>query len=179
MVLVGYAQTVAIVAPTRILPTLWEETKATPEFSRILVAVDGSENAAKAARVAITMAKKFGSELLVCHVIPTPAYSFSQAGTANVTAQVLREYFSAARKEAKALLNEIVRLAETEGVKASELIIDNTFSVVEAIVSNAASRNIDLIVIGTRGQSGFKKLLMGSVSSGVLSHAHCSALVIK
>jgi nucleotide-binding universal stress UspA family protein len=146
---------------------------------RILAAVDGSENAARAARVAITLAKNFGSELIVCHAIPTPAYSFSQAGTASVTPQLLNEYFSSALKGAKALIDEIIRLAETEGVRASELIIDNTFSVVEAIVSNAATRHVDLIVIGTRGQSGFKKLLMGSVSSGVLSHADCSVLVVK
>jgi nucleotide-binding universal stress UspA family protein len=146
-------------------------------FSRILAAVDGSENTARAARVAITVAKNFGSELIVCHAISAPTYSFSQTGTASVT--LLNDYFSSARKEAKALLYEIVRLAETQSVKASELIIDDTFSVVEAIVSNAATRNVDLIVIGTRGQSGFMKLLMGSVSSGVLSHAHCSVLVVK
>lgn len=146
-------------------------------FRRILVAVDGSENAARAARVAITLAKNFGSELIVCHAIPTPVYSFSQAGTASVA--LLSDYFSSARKEAKALLDGIVRLSETEGVKASELIIENIFSVVEGIVSNAATRNVDLIVMGTRGQSGFRKLLMGSVSSGVLSHADCSVLIVR
>lgn len=155
-----------------------EETNVIAGFRRILTAVDGSENAVRAARVAVTLAKNFGSELIVCQVIPRPVYSFSQAGWASLGLALLSDY-SSARKEAKALLDEIVRLAETESVKASELIIENTCSVVEAIVNNAAARNVDLIVIGTRGQTGFKKLLMGSVSWGVLGHADCSVLVVR
>jgi nucleotide-binding universal stress UspA family protein len=155
-----------------------EETNVIAGFRRILTAVDGSENAVRAARVAVTLAKNFGSELIVCQVIPTPLYLFSQAGWASLGLALLSDN-SSARKEAKALLDEIVRLAETESVKTSELIIENTFSVAKAIVSNAATRNVDLIVIGTRGQTGFKKLLMGSVSSGVLGHADCSVLVVR
>jgi nucleotide-binding universal stress UspA family protein len=146
-------------------------------FKRILVAVDGSKNAARAARAAIRLAKNFDSEMIACHAIPTPGYSFSSAGAASVT--LLSDYFSSARKGAKALLDEIVGLGEAEGVKSSELIIVDTFSVAEAIVSNALARNVDLIVIGTKGQNGLKKLLIGSVSSAVLSHAGCSVLVVK
>ena len=42
-----------------------------------------------------------------------------------------------------------------------------------------ASHNVDLIVIGTRGRSGFKKLLLGSVASGVVTYAHCPVMVVK
>lgn len=48
------------------------------EFKRLLAAVDGSANGSRAARVAVTIAKKFGAELVVCHVIATPAYSSVQ-----------------------------------------------------------------------------------------------------
>ena len=140
--------------------------------SRILVAVDDSENASRAANVAVTLAKKFGAELLICHAIPMPSSSFGTIDTKSI-------YFDAARKNAKALLHENIKLAETEGVKASELLIEGLSSVVEAIVITASNRDADLIVIGTRGQSGFKKLLMGSVSSGVLNHAQCSVLVVR
>jgi nucleotide-binding universal stress UspA family protein len=139
---------------------------------RILVPVDGSENAMRAAKVAVTLAKKFGAELIVCHAIPMPSSSFGTIDTKSI-------YFDAARKNAKMVLQEIVKLSETEGVKASELLIEGLSSVVEAIVSNASKRNADLIVMGTRGQSGFKKLLLGSVSSGVVSHAHCSVLIVR
>ena len=60
-----------------------------------------------------------------------------------------------------------------------DVIRENVVSVVEAIVNDAESRNVDLIVIGTRGLSGFTKLLIGSVSSGVVSHAHCSVFLVR
>jgi nucleotide-binding universal stress UspA family protein len=43
----------------------------------------------------------------------------------------------------------------------------------------AEKENIDLIVLGTKGRSGFKKLLLGSVASGVVTYAHCPVLVVK
>ena len=45
------------------------------EFKRMLVAVDGSDDGCPSAKVAVALAKKFGAELIVCHVIPTPTYS--------------------------------------------------------------------------------------------------------
>ena len=47
------------------------------------------------------------------------------------------------------------------------------------IIQYAEKENIDLIVIGTRGRSGFKKLLLGSTASGVVTYAHCPVLVTK
>ena len=52
-------------------------------------------------------------------------------------------------------------------------------SAVGGIVAFAEKENIDLIVIGTRGRSGLKKLLLGSVASGVVSYAHCAVMVVK
>jgi nucleotide-binding universal stress UspA family protein len=40
-------------------------------------------------------------------------------------------------------------------------------------------KDVDLIVVGTRGKSGFKKLLLGSVASGVVTYAHCPVMVVK
>jgi len=51
--------------------------------------------------------------------------------------------------------------------------------VVETIISHAAKEDVDLIVVGTRGLGGFKKMLMGSVSSGIISHADCPVLVVR
>ena len=138
--------------------------------------LDGSENASRAADVAITLAKSLGSELIAFQAIPTPAYSVSHAGKVSVD---LTPYFVSARKQAEALLDGIVKKAKNEGVNASELIIDDIVSVVDAVVNNAAAREVDLIVIGNRGLGGFTKLLMGSVSSGVVNHARCSVLVVR
>ena len=145
---------------------------------RILVAVDGSDNAARAAKAAITLAEKFGAELIIFLAIQTPFYSFAQDGLA-IPTDVLKDYVTAAREDAKIIVGKLEQLAGTAHVKAVSVIQENTFSVVEAIVNLAASRNVDLIVIGTRGRTGFKKLLMGSVSSGVMNHAPCPVLVVR
>ena len=47
------------------------------------------------------------------------------------------------------------------------------------ILDYAEENNFDLIVIGTRGRSGFKRLLLGSVASHVITYAHCPVLVVK
>jgi len=150
----------------------------TQKVKRVLVAVDGSDDSTRAAKAAISIAKRFDAELIVCHVIPTPAYSSTQVGTSNL-ANALNVYLEAARKDANNMVDEVAQLAENDGVKTVCVIQENVFSIVEAVVSLAGKRKVDLIVMGTRGQSGFKKLLMGSVSSGVITHAHCSVLVVR
>jgi nucleotide-binding universal stress UspA family protein len=52
-------------------------------------------------------------------------------------------------------------------------------SITNSLVSYAESHNVDLIVMGSRGFSGFKKLLLGSVASGVSQHSKCPVLIIK
>ena len=147
-------------------------------FQRILVAVDGSDNATRAAKVAITLAEKFNAELTICHAIQTPFYSFTQEGL-TVPTDVLKEYTTAASENAKTMLAKLVQSAEAVHVKAVSAIQENAFSIVEAIVNLAENRKIDLIVIGTRGRTGLRRLLMGSVSSGVVNEANCPVLVVR
>jgi nucleotide-binding universal stress UspA family protein len=47
------------------------------------------------------------------------------------------------------------------------------------ILEYGEKNNIDLIVVGTRGRSGFKKLLLGSIASSVMTYAHCPVMVVK
>ena len=54
-----------------------------------------------------------------------------------------------------------------------------SLSVVGGITDFAEEENVDLIVVGTRGKSGFKKLLLGSVASGIVNYATCPVLVVK
>jgi nucleotide-binding universal stress UspA family protein len=52
-------------------------------------------------------------------------------------------------------------------------------SEVGAIVDYAENENVDLIVIGSRGRSGFKKLLLGSTASGVVTYVTCPVMIVK
>ncbi|AIC16855.1 universal stress protein [Nitrososphaera viennensis] len=58
-------------------------------------------------------------------------------------------------------------------------VIHAPLSLVGEIVNYAEVNNASLIVIGSKGRTGFKKLLMGSVSSGVVTYAPCPVLVVK
>jgi nucleotide-binding universal stress UspA family protein len=60
----------------------------------------------------------------------------------------------------------------------TEVLIKYT-SVVKEIVEYAESNKIDLIVLGSRGMTGFKKLLLGSVANGVVTYSRCPVLVVK
>jgi len=148
-------------------------------INRILLPTDGSESAARAANLAIEVAKKFGAELAVLHVIAVPAGRLAKAELNPSYDAELKEYFESANKKADSIVNEVIRSAEAKDVKATHLIQKYSFSVVETILEQATKSNVDLIVMGTRGITGFKKLLIGSVSSGVVSHAHCSVLIVR
>ncbi|MGC2683986.1 MAG: universal stress protein, partial [Candidatus Nitrosopolaris sp.] len=52
-------------------------------------------------------------------------------------------------------------------------------SVIGSIIDYATVRDIDLIVIGTRGRTGLKRFFMGSVANGVVQHAHCSVYLVR
>lgn len=78
-----------------------------------------------------------------------------------------------------AIVNEAVAQAAKRSIKAKPELAEGVSSVVETIVDHATKDKVDLIVIGSRGLGGFKKLLLGSVSSGVVTHASCPVLVVR
>ena len=143
-------------------------------FSKILVAIDGSEKSMDAADFAISIATMHNSELILIHVIP-PEVKFGHAsGIFGVVPPKLKEKVE---QEAKRWFDKI--RGKLDAISISTKIIATEKSVVAAIVEYAEDKNIDLIVVGTRGMSGFKKLLLGSVASGVVTYAHCPVLVVK
>ena len=86
------------------------------------------------------------------------------------------------RKEAQEWLDEVARLTASQkdnGDIQFKSHIEESMSVAGAIVEFAENQNIDLIVVGTKGRSGFTKLLLGSVASTVVTYATCPVLVTK
>lgn len=81
---------------------------------------------------------------------------------------------------AKRLIEDALTICRSQGVKktASEMVRASK-SIVGEIIELATKRKIDLIVIGTRGLGGFRRLIQGSVSSGVVTHARCNVLVVR
>ena len=151
---------------------------STKNFS-ILVAIDGSESSMKAVDYAIELAKKQNnSRLTVLNIIDidTPKQMSSSIITAPTYG--LEEY--ELHKEAVLeWLDTTKRKCEKEGIYTEIKVIGGPSPVSASIVNYAENENVDLIVVGTRGRSGFKKLLLGSVASKVVTYAHCPVLVVK
>jgi nucleotide-binding universal stress UspA family protein len=107
------------------------------------------------------------------------AYSSDIYGLATSTS--ISEFLEAIKKEAEKWFDKIKQKADdiNKKIQLKTEVVATDRSVVGAIVEYAERENIDLIVIGTRGRSGFKKMLLGSVASGVVTYAHCPVMVVK
>ena len=150
-------------------------------FSKLLVPIDGSEPSFHAARVAINIANKFNSEIIVLFVVVSPSKSEYANLTGLVTPKQIDMIIENAKKESKKWFNRIEDIAKEKNsnIKVSTKVILTGVAVYGEIIHYAQEENIDLIVIGTRGRSGIKKLLLGSTASGVVTYANCPVLVTK
>jgi nucleotide-binding universal stress UspA family protein len=145
-------------------------------FARIMVAFDGSKDATSAVRLAASLSKRFSSELIVIHVFGSPSVGLSAAS--GMPLPDYSELEDAAKAAGEKVLAAGMQVAAESGVEAKGELKESP-SVVEALVEYAEKQNVDLIVVGTRGMTGFRKLIMGSVSSGLVGHAHCPVLVAR
>ena len=155
-------------------------------IKRIMLPIDGSVNSMKAANYGTSLAKKFNADLIAVTVIDLMSlpygYFISAPGTHSHD-KILEEK----RKEAKKWLDEVQGLflavstaPESIETKFRSEIIEDPFSKVEgALINYAESENVDLIVMGTRGRSGLRRMLIGSVASGVSSHARCAVMLVR
>ena len=143
-------------------------------LKRILVPIDGSDFSFRAAKYGIKLAKLENAELIVMHAVTNPPY-VEYAGPA-VT---IVHYIEEARRHAEAWLKQVGDMASKEGIKYSTEIILDVVAPADSIATYAENKKIDLIVMGTKGRSGLKRFLLGSVASGVVAHARCSVLVVR
>jgi nucleotide-binding universal stress UspA family protein len=155
-------------------------------IKKIMLPIDGSETSMKAARIGISLAKKFGSDLIGLTVVDLMSlpygYFLTQPGT-SLHDDMLKEK----RAEAKRWLDKVEKFTLNASEKSQAVetkyrseIIEDPYSRVETeIVNYAESEGVDLIVMGTRGRSGFKRILLGSVASGVLLYAHCPVMTVQ
>jgi nucleotide-binding universal stress UspA family protein len=152
-----------------------------PLFSKILVPIDGSEPSFHAARIASNIADKFQSEIIVLYVVVSPSKSEYANLTGLVTPKQIDMIIENAKKESKNWFKRIEDMVKEENsnIKISMKVILTGVAVYGEVIQYAQQESIDLIVIGTRGRSGIKKLLLGSTASGVVTYANCPVLVTK
>lgn len=148
---------------------------ATPQIRRILVAVDGSPDSTRAARAAIALAKVLGSGLDVVHSVSTPPMIYA-SGMAPTTAEKM---LRGMKEYGEECVSQVISIAEKEGIEVRQEVLLDMQAPAQEITDYAKRHGVDLIVVGTRGLGGFKRLLLGSVAHSVLHYADCSVLVVR
>jgi nucleotide-binding universal stress UspA family protein len=146
-------------------------------FSKILVTIDELMTAStdRVVDYAINIAKDYDAQLVILHVIRADTNLHS----VNPPSHIIEM-----RKQAQAYFVKITeKIHEQDSKKENSLRIRTeiiaSVRIADAIVSYAKDKHIDLIIIGIRGMSKLKSMLVGSVASDVVRYAHCPVLSVK
>jgi nucleotide-binding universal stress UspA family protein len=136
-------------------------------WKTILLATDGSKYSAAAAERAIAFAQSYGGELKVLSVVDVPTEFYAEAP------QAVDDLI----KKAKSYVADVKKQAEAAGVKAETFV--GEAEAYQAVNNLAQEQKADMIVIGSHGRTGLRRLLMGSVAEKVIGYATCPVLVVK
>ena len=142
------------------------------EFKHVLCPVDFTESSTRALAHAAALTQWYGAQLTVLHVVPTfdpMQVRAGLGGPVQVVNPVTREQ----------VLEEMQQLLERAGVSPEAQLIAQAGDAPTTIVDQALTTRTDLIVIGTHGRRGFKRLLLGSVTETVLHEAPCPVLTVS
>jgi nucleotide-binding universal stress UspA family protein len=152
-----------------------------PNFTNIVVAIDGSEPSFDAADYAISFAELYNSQLTALYVasVRVPNDFDSDMPDDKMPDQI-KKIMNEAKIESEPWFKRIKSIIGNESlINFRTKIILSSMKVSGVIVNFSEDTNVDLIIIGTRGRSGFKRLLLGSVASDTVMYAHCPVLVVK
>ena len=154
---IGYSQIDVLVVPE----------KATIGWQNLLLATDGSKHSEKAAARAAAIAKSNGAELNIVSATDFVCELYAQAP----------EVGEALIKKARKTLDASKKRADLEGLNTECFVREG--EAYKAIIDLAKEKKTEMIVIGSHGKTGLKRLLMGSVVEKVIGHSHCPVLVVK
>jgi nucleotide-binding universal stress UspA family protein len=151
------------------------------KLSNILVPLDGSPTSMEAADYAIMLSTLHHTQIVLLHVVNVAEY-YSSLQFFEVKQPIeSKEIIEEAKKEANKWFNSVKKKMEeklgTQTKIETHIIISQ--SIVKSILDFAEEKNVDLIVVGTRGRSGIKKLLLGSTASGIVTYSSCPVIVVK
>ena len=127
----------------------------------------------------LLLLQRHNAELIAVNVLTSDiGYAYSSPGVESPPLTI-REIILLAEDEVKKWFDEIKEKADKSGIRFRSEIIMAKISAVSTILDYAEEQNINLIAVGTRGRSGIKKMLLGSVASGLVTYAACPVLVVK
>lgn len=145
-------------------------------YTRIVVALDGSETASHALDAALNLARDTGAQLLPVYVIDLPVFALDVPG---YNPSIVRNAFEEEGRRVTAQARE--RMAQ-RGVRGTPRVTEVTppgEDVANCIQRAAADWHADLIVMGTHGRRGVRRMVLGSVAERVLRCATCPVLLVS
>ncbi|MDM1309872.1 universal stress protein [Acinetobacter indicus] len=143
-------------------------------FQHILVPVDGSETSYAAVAKAVELAKAFGSKVTVAQVLTLDPYIASEYISAGQTNDLIER----ARVSILKTLDEAKAKFQEQGVAVESRLLEG--QVIHREIARAATEmNADLIVMGSHGRTGLKKLFLGSVAQSVLGEGNVPVLIVR
>jgi nucleotide-binding universal stress UspA family protein len=144
-----------------------------PPFARITVAIDGSKMGDLALDLAVDLARRYQSDLAVVAVAPLQPVFVSSAEP-----WIPTEVPEAETTYYRGIVDKAVKKAQTAGVgNATGVCLEGV--VVDEIIAFVEKNPTDLLVLGSRGLSTAKRLLLGSVSDAVSHHVTCPVLIAR
>jgi nucleotide-binding universal stress UspA family protein len=142
------------------------------QFSKILIPVDFSDHSTAAQETAVEIAKTFGAKIWLLH-----CYQLHPGGVSPYGIAAPASYHDDVRDAVSRQLREIQEKVEAEGIQA-EASVSSEFPP-QAIAEMAKDIGADLIVMGTRGLTGIKHVMLGSVAERTVRSAPCPVLTVK
>jgi len=146
-------------------------------YQRILVATDGTAFSQKAVQAAIDLAALCRAELVALKVVPLYPMSYFEGGIGMLPDDVKRVEHQW-EQEGQAVVDAVRSAATAKGVSARALTAKSDV-VSDAILAAAQEQQADLIVMASHGRNGIQRLLLGSETQHVLTHAKVPVLVLK
>ena len=143
-------------------------------YQHILVPIDGSETSMIAMKEAIKLGKALNSKITVVQVMaldPFIADVYVKTGQTNDLIERTRTYLLDILEQAKQKFAE-------KGITVETKLLEG-FVVHEEIIEAAQDLNVDLIVMGSHGRTGVRKLVLGSVAQKVLGESHIPVLIVR
>lgn len=151
----------------------------------VLVGVDGSKYAESALEAAIDIAKRYSAKLFIVYIHPLPSMPLVTGVPAypHIITQFPNYYPKVSpevKEKIEPLLKKYENMALEYGIKEVESkIVPYWGAVGEGLVYFADENKVSAIVIGSRGLTGLKRVLLGSVADYVIRNAHCNVIVIR
>ena len=155
------------------VPPLNEEERVymPQEYTRVLVGIDGSEEAKIAMQKAVEIAKRNHATLVIAHVVDTRTYQGFSTFDGTLPERI--------RKEIKATLEEYRLLAEKAGLEKVKALLKYGPPKKMLAQDIPMDENIDLIVMGATGLNAIERAFLGSISGFVMRHALCDVLIVR